>query len=119
MTVACVTPAKESPQGHACGLDRVSAQPGRCRVEQGEVGSTLGIKDLGVGWSNVKSSGAPPIGAPTYWWVGIPPGVTPAPRGLQWVSKKVLAASLSPKLPEKFYDPTPILVLRHRTMQIC
>src|SRR5215470_6165838 len=53
---------------------------GRCREEQGEVGSTLGIKDLGVGWSNVKSSGASPIGAPTYWWVGIPPGVTGASR---------------------------------------
>ena len=79
---------------------------GRCREEQGEVGSTLGIKDLGVGWSNVKSSGASPIGAPAYWWVGIPPGVTPAPRGLQWVSKKVLAASLS-KTPRKILRSHP------------
>ena len=91
---------------------------GRCREEQGEVGSTLGIKDLGVGWSNVKSSGASPIGAPTYWWVGILPGVPPPPVGYSRLARRCWPP-LSPKLPEKFYDPTPILVLRHRTMQIC
>jgi hypothetical protein len=48
---------KDSPRGHACGLDRASARPGRCRVEQGEVGSTsstLGGGDLGLRSCNVK-----------------------------------------------------------------
>ena len=50
-------PTKDSPRGHACGLDRVSARPGRCRVEQGEVRSALGSKDLGLRSCNVKWAG--------------------------------------------------------------
>jgi hypothetical protein len=48
---------KDSPRGHACGLDRVSARPGRCRAEQGEVRSALGSKDLGLRSCNVKWAG--------------------------------------------------------------
>jgi hypothetical protein len=50
-------PTKDSPRGDACGLDRVSARPGRCRVEQGEVRSALRSKDLGLRSCDVKWAG--------------------------------------------------------------
>jgi len=48
MRVACVSPAKESKDMPAGLIELTPELTGRCRVEQGEVGSTLGIKDLGL-----------------------------------------------------------------------
>jgi hypothetical protein len=59
MRVACVSPAKESKDMPAGLIELTPELTGRCRVEQGEVGPTLGAEDLGFGECNVKLAGAP------------------------------------------------------------